>query len=324
MREEAMSRAGLNKLAMKTVEYMLLTKDQLKISAYELPNKTKVLDCGVNVTGSLEAGRLFSEACMGGHGSVQFTHEVLGPFWLPSVYVSTDEPALACLCAQAAGWQLEVGTYKAMASGPARALANLEPIFDTLSYSERSTSALILLETRDLPNTDVSLHIARACSVRPEELVIMVAPTASIVGSVQVAARVVETMLHKMDVIGYDVKRVKSAFGKCVVAPVAADDLTAMGRTNDAVLYAGSAFCFIEDTDANVVDLIKQLPSSTGRGYGKPFRELLMECQSFYDLDPLLFSTASVTINNLTTGNTFTAGAPDYDILTRSFFGADS
>jgi methenyltetrahydromethanopterin cyclohydrolase len=98
----------------------------------------------------------------------------------------------------------------------------------------------------------------------------MVAPTASIVGSVQVAARVVETMLHKMDVIGYDVKRVKSAFGKCVVAPVAADDLTAMGRTNDAVLYAGSAFCFIEDTDANVVDLIKQLPSSTGRGYGKP------------------------------------------------------
>lgn len=315
-----MSDAGLNELGMRIVEHMLSNKEYLRISEYELPNRTKVVDCGIRAQGSLEAGRMFAEACMGGLGSVQFTHEVIGPYWLPAVYVSTDAPALACLGAQAAGWHLEVGEYRAMASGPARALARLEQIYETLRYSEQSTRALLMLETRNLPSADVSVHVAQVCGVKPENLTILVAPTASIVGSVQVAARVVETVLHKMNQMGYDVKRVRSAFGKCPVAPVAADDLVAMGRTNDAVLYAGSVFCYVDDTDESIADLVEGLPSFTGRGYGKPFIELLMECSSFYDMDPLLFSPASVTINNLATGNTFSAGTPNCDVLVGSFF----
>jgi methenyltetrahydromethanopterin cyclohydrolase len=39
----------------------------------------------------------------------------------------------------------------------------------------------------------------------------------------------------------------------------------------------------------------------------------------FYQIDPLLFSPAKVAITNLTTGNSYFAGAFDEDILNQSF-----
>ena len=63
--------------------------------------------------------------------------------------------------------------------------------------------------------------------------------TASIAGSVQVIARSVETALHKMHEIGFDLTQVRSGFGIAPLPPVAADDLVGIGRTNDAMLYGG-------------------------------------------------------------------------------------
>ena len=87
-----------------------------------LSGGTRVIDCGSAVPGGLEAGRRFAEITMGGLGSVAFGPVVLDGRSYPGLTVVTDHPALACLGAQYAGWQIKRDDYFAMASGPGRAL----------------------------------------------------------------------------------------------------------------------------------------------------------------------------------------------------------
>ena len=42
----------------------------------------------------------------------------------------------------------------------------------------------------------------------------------------------------------------------------------------------------------------------------------------FYKIDPLLFSPAMITFNNLRTGRSHVFGRLEVDVLKRSFFGA--
>src|SRR5437667_335635 len=79
--------------------------------------------------------------------------------------------------------------------------------------------------------------VSRKSGLACHQLTFAAAPTASLAGAVQIAARVVETGLHKMDVIGFDVTRVGSACGTAPLAPIARNDLRAIGRTNDCILY---------------------------------------------------------------------------------------
>ena len=78
-----------------------------------------------------------------------------------------------------------------------------------------------MLEGRELPGEDVAAFVAEKCGVKPEQLTLLIAPTASLVGSVQIAARSAETGLHKLVELGFDVRRVTAAFGLCPLAPVA-------------------------------------------------------------------------------------------------------
>src|SRR5207249_8148245 len=98
-----------------------------------------------------------------------------------------------------------------------------------------------VLETRSLPTDAVAEWVSLKAALPPDRLTFVVAPTASLAGSVQIAARVIETGLHKMDVIGFDVTRVSSAMGTAPLAPVAGSDMRAIGRTNDCILYGGQA-----------------------------------------------------------------------------------
>ncbi len=56
------------------------------VSEYE--NGVTVVDCGIEAQGSLEAGRLFSEICLGGLGSVQLRELHLDGLAMPGVEVS--------------------------------------------------------------------------------------------------------------------------------------------------------------------------------------------------------------------------------------------
>jgi len=297
---------------------MMAQAEGLGVAVLTLSNGTTVIDAGIKVPGSFAAGKMFAEACLGGLGEVEFTHLSFDQLWLPGVSVRVEHPAIACMASQYAGWAIKRGKFFAMGSGPARALYAGEELFQRLSYRDQSGGAVLLLEGRKLPDEEVAEYVAGKCGVDPANLILAIAPTASLVGSIQVAARVVETGLHKMTELGFDIEQVVAGFGTCPIAPVAADDLKAIGLTNDAVLYGGQAYYAVRTTDEALEAIIDQVPSSASRDYGKPFCEIFQQYEGdFYKIDPLLFSPAEVMINNLNSGKTYRAGRPNPELLRR-------
>jgi len=131
---------SVNERAAEIVLRMIADAESLGLAVTRFPNGTTVVDSGVNVPGSMEAGRLFAEACLGGLGEVRFSELDFDGLRLPGVTVSVSHPAVACMAAQYAGWALKVkpkvktekGNFFAMGSGPARALYAGEPLFERL------------------------------------------------------------------------------------------------------------------------------------------------------------------------------------------------
>jgi methenyltetrahydromethanopterin cyclohydrolase len=294
----------------------------LRVAPGRLADGARVIDCGSSVRGGLEAGRRFAEICMGGLGSVTFASLVLDGRWLPGLTVTTDHPALACLGSQYAGWKLDRDDYFAMASGPGRALVRAEELYDDLDVDETAAAAVLCLEARDAPPDAIAAYVAERAGVAPADVTLLFAPTASLAGGVQIAARVVETALHKLHELKFDVRRVVSGFGSCPLPPVARKDPEAIGRTNDAVLYGGQVELLVDSDDDALAELVPKLPSSASDDYGEPFGKVLEEANwDFYAIDPLLFSPAEVRIVNAASGRSFHAGGVDVGVLERSFGG---
>ncbi len=310
---------SMNERALGRVEAMLADDEALGISARTLDSGARVVDCG---GGGLEAGLGFAAVCMGGLGRIDPVPVAVGERTWPGLFVSADDPAAACLAAQYAGWKLEHEKFFALASGPGRALARAEDLFEELAWREQADAAVLCLETRDDPPGEVVAKVAERCGIAPADVTFLIAPTACICGSVQIAARVVETALHKLHELGVDPARVRSGAGWCPVAPVAGDDGTAIGRTNDAVLYGGTVHLRVDGSDDELADLAERLPSSASDAFGTPFAEQLEAAGwNFYDIDPMLFSPAVVALTSADSGRTFHGGALAPDVLERSFAG---
>jgi methenyltetrahydromethanopterin cyclohydrolase len=314
---------SLNDRALRLADRLAADAEAARVSVTTLPNGTRLIDCGAQAAGGFEAGRRFAEICMAGLGTVSFSPVVLDGRWLPALTVTTDRPALACLAAQYAGWRLDQDGYFAMASGPGRALIRAEDLYDDLDVDERASAAVLCLETRETPPPAVADHVAQRAGVPPSALTLLMAPTASVAGGVQVAARVVETALHKLHELDFDVNRIVAGFGSCPLPPVAGDDGEAIGRTNDAVLYGGQVHLTVEtDDDDALRDLVQRLPASASSDYGEPFGKVLKDADfDFYKIDPLLFSPAEIRLTSVTSGRSFQAGGVDLEVLERSFWG---
>ncbi|WP_258359386.1 methenyltetrahydromethanopterin cyclohydrolase [Moorella sulfitireducens (nom. illeg.)] len=307
-----------NLQALPLVREMLARPDQLRVEVYIL-DKVTVIDCGVQAPGGWEAGRLFAAICLGGLARVELHWMNFGGWQWPAVEVMTDHPVRACLASQYAGWAIKKEKFLAMGSGPGRAAARVEDLFQELDYEDCSGPAIVCLESNRLPSPEVAEYIVQKCKRSPADVYILVAPTASPAGSVQVAARAVETGLHKLKELGYDLGLIRSGWGICPVPPVAAGDLAAIGRTNDAVLYGSIVHYNVEDEDDNIASLVTRVPSRASRDYGQPFGELFRRYGDFYSIDPFLFSPAEVWVSNLKSGRTFHAGSVRPDILASSF-----
>ena len=313
---------SLNDRARELADRLAGDADALRIAAKSLPGGARVIDCGSAVPGGLEAGRRFAEITMGGLGSVTFGPLVLEGLWLPGLTVVTDHPALACLASQYAGWQIDREGYFAMASGPGRALIRAEDLYDDLDVDEQASGAVLCLETRDEPPDELAAHVAERAGVAPGDLTLLFAPTASLAGGVQVAARIVETALHKLHEIDFDVRRVVSGFGTCPLPPVSKTDPEAIGRTNDAVLYGGQVELTVDAPDDELEAIVERVPSSASEDHGEPFGTVLEKADwDFYKIDPLLFSPAEVRLVSVGSGRSFQAGSVDVDVLERSFRG---
>ena len=311
---------SMNERAAALVDSMVDDADALGIEVRTLDSGARLVDCGAQARGGLQAGLGFAAACMGGLGRIDPVPVIVGDWAWPGVGVATDDPAAACLAAQYAGWKLEHDDFFAMASGPGRALARAEDLFEELAWREQSERAVLCLETRQEPPSAVAEKVAEQCGVEPSAVTFLIAPTASVCGSVQISARVVETALHKLHELGVDPGRVRQGWGCCPIAPVAKKDPAAIGRTNDAVLYGGTVHLWIEGTDDEVADLAQRLPSSASDAFGTPFGELLEAADwNFYDIDPMLFSPAAATLTSTESGRAHHGGELAPEVLERSF-----
>jgi methenyltetrahydromethanopterin cyclohydrolase len=313
---------SLNDRALALADRLAADAEAARVEVTTLPNGTRVIDCGAQSAGGFEAGRCFAEICMAGLGQVAYAPLVIEGRWLPALTVTTDRPAVACLAAQYAGWRLDRDGYFAMGSGPGRALIRAEELYDDLDWDEHASAAVLCLETREPPPPAVADFVAERAGVAPAALTLLIAPTASMAGGVQIAARVVETALHKLHELDFDVRRVLAGFGSCPLPPVAGDDMAALGRTNDAVLYGGQVHLTVAAGDDELRAIGERLPAAASSDYGEPFGKVLKDADfDFYAIDPLLFSPAQVRLTSVESGRSFDAGGVNLEVLERSFWG---
>ena len=308
----------LNKRAFDACGELPNCADELGIARHSIHGAT-VWDFGVDSPGNLNAGVRLAEICTARLATIQIEPPV--PHWSgPSVSVRTDQPIAACMASQYAGWQIATDDYFAMGSGSMRAANGTEEIFDALGYRESPSRVVGVLESSKLPTASCIQAIADSCKVSAAEITLAIAPTASQAGNIQVVARSVETALHKMHELGFDLNRVESGYGIAPLPPVAKDDLAGIGRTNDAILFGGNVTIWVRGDDESLEEISPQLPSNASRDFGKPFREIFADYDhDFYKIDKHLFSPAQIMLCNLDTGRTFRSGKIHADLIQASF-----
>ena len=321
--------ASVNKLTQPLVQYLLDNADPLRLGIEKLENGCTIIDAGIKVPGGLEAGRIITEICMGGLGTVSLSHSCYTQHWPLTVNVHSSNPVLACLGSQYAGWSLSHEKYYALGSGPARALATkvkegvvepVEELYKELDYRDSFAQAALVIENDAIPPLAIIEKVAAACGVAPEFLTVIVTPTSSLAGGVQVVGRVLEVALHKAHALHFPLENIIDGTGSAPVCPPHPNFVKAMGRTNDAILFAGQVHLFVKGTDADAENLAKELPSSTSKDYGKPFAEVFKAYEyDFFKVDAMLFSPASVIVTAVESGKSFRAGKLDNALLDQSF-----
>ncbi|MBI1867380.1 MAG: methenyltetrahydromethanopterin cyclohydrolase [Methylocystis sp.] len=312
--------ASVNALAGDLVDQLVAGAARYRVEVSRGSAGELLIDAGAKVVGGLETGVLLAEICMGGLGKVSLSPApgaAKWPFWLT---VCSNEPIVACLASQYAGWSLSHDKFFALGSGPGRALARKEPLFQELSYTDKADRATIVLESAAPPPAAVVTKVANDCGVEPKNLTFIYAPTQSLAGGVQIVGRVLEVALHKAHELKFPLEHIVDGIASAPLSPPHPDLIQAMGRTNDAIIYAGRAHLFVRGPADAARQLAKALPSGNSRDYGRPFAEIFKAYKGdFYKIDPSLFSPAEAIVTAVETGETFRGGAVDEKLLDVSF-----
>ncbi len=318
------SKISVNSRAGVLVDRLVADADRLRVAMTKGTRGETLIDAGTKTIGGLDVGILMTEICLGGLGNVTLAPFLATPHWPFHLTVRSSDPVIACLGSQYAGWALSHGEGKsaffALGSGPARALAQKEPLFQDLGYRDRADRATLILEGDKPPPVEIVDKVAKDCGVATERLAFIYAPTRSLAGSVQVVGRVLEVAMHKVHELKFPLARVIDGVATAPLSPPHPDFVTAMGRTNDAIIYGGLAHLFVTGPAAEARELAKALPSVTSRDYGRPFAEIFKSFKGdFYKIDPSLFSPAEAMVTAVESGETFRAGQISQDLLDASF-----
>lgn len=315
---------SLNRTVIPALQRLIDNAASLGIRVEQPSEGYRLIDAGIDCPGGLEAGRQIAEVCMAGLGRVSLTAG--GPFkhWPWMLNVHSASPVMACLGSQLAGWQLVVGegkdAYYALASGPARSMSGKESLFEELNYRDAAAPTCLVLEVEKRPPAALIDLVVQACGIAPRDLTLILTPTHSLAGTVQIVGRVLEVALHKLHELHFPLDRVVDGMGAAPLPPPASSFVEAMGRTNDAIIYGGQVQLFVTGADDDARQLAAQLPSKASRDYGRPFAEIFNAYKGdFYAMDRLLFSPAQATVTALDSGHTFHGGALDEALIDRSF-----
>jgi len=306
---------SLNRMATELVDEAIDFAPELAIEVHSLAGDSAVLDFGVDLPGSIEAGLLLAEIQTAGLATLQTRLDEIAGAPRPHVELSTDHPALALLCAGKGGWELSTAAFEGLGSGPARALVAEEAVFQKIGYQDEFDFAVLAVESETLPDEDVASLVAERTGVPESGVFLPSFATASVTGSVVGAARAAELAVFRLTELGYDPLDVLSATGSAPVAPVASDESTAMARTNDALAYGGQAHLVVEEP----FDQFDEIVSTASDEHGVPFADIFESVD--WDMSALpveLFGPAQVTVD-VRGGDTHVVGSVSEPILAESY-----
>lgn len=315
---------SVNAACQPLVDALIADAQALNLQISTLENGTRIVDAGINCKGGLEAGRRIGEICMGGLGTATMGTNSGFDNWPWSVNVHAKTPVLSCLGSQYAGWSLshksEDSKFFALGSGPGRALAAREELFKEFGYKDEADATVIVLEVDSFPPVEVAQKVADNCGIKPENLTFILTPTSSLAGVMQIAIRVLEVAMHKAHELHFPLEKIVDGYGVTPIAPPGGDFMTAMGRTNDAILFGGQVQLFVDATDEEAKELADKMPSNTSSDYGRPFADIFKSYEyDFFKIDGMLFSPGKVTVTNINSGKSFSAGELNRDLLNQSF-----
>ncbi len=313
---------NLNETAFQKAENLIRKSDEFKITVEMLNNGVRIIDAGVKCFGSSSAGVKIAEICMGGIGEVRLECDMKENL-SSRIFVSSSNPVTACLASQYAGWSLGLKekdnfgkAFNCLGSGPARVKAKKEKLIADLGVEDNSNKAVLVMEVDSYPPKKIISTILEECGVNPENLILIITPTTSFAGTIQVVSRVLEVALHKLHELKFPLESVEEGFGSAPIPLPANDFLTAMGRTNDAILYGGLVNLTVNCTDSEAQILAQSLPSCNSEAYGKSFSKIFESVSyDFYKIDPLLFAPAKVVIGNKRSGKSWVYGKTDFPLL---------
>ncbi len=169
----------LNRRASFLAKAIVTASEDYRTIVHEIPGGGKYIDCGIACRGGLEVGPMLARVCMAGLANVSIVPHTINDRPSMMVQVFTDHPVRACLASQYAGWAIKEGKYFAMGSGPMRAAAGTEAIFDDIGHREKAdpeVGVIGVLEARKPPPPEVVEKIASACQVGPVAVTLLVAP----------------------------------------------------------------------------------------------------------------------------------------------------
>ncbi len=306
---------SLNRLAIERVDEALEFAQEFGIGAHELDGGATVLDFGVEFDGGIEAGLLLVDIQTTGLATVDTRMDTVDGAPVPHVQLQTDHPALSLLCSQKAGWQMSLDGTEWLGSGPARALVAEEDVFADVDYVDAFDLTTLAVECDTLPGDTVAAHVADRAGVEETGVHLLAFSSASVAGSVSVAARASETAVYRLFELGYDPTDIVSASGSAPMAPVAGDERSAMVRTNDALAYGGQVHLVVDEE----FDRFDEVVSAASEDHGRTFREVFDEADWEFDQVPrAAFAPAQVTVD-VVGGPTHVYGETDESVVAESF-----
>jgi methenyltetrahydromethanopterin cyclohydrolase len=306
---------SLNRMAVELVDEALDFATELDIDAFELDNGATVLDFGVEVDGGIEAGLLLAEIQTAGLATIQTSFDRVGGAPLAHVELATDQPELALLCAQKAGWEVSADGYEGLGSGPARALVAEEDLYQRVGYVDSSEFAVLTVEGETLPDEAVAAQVAERAGVDPSGVFLAAFRTASIGGSVTMAARAGELAAFRLVELGYDPTDILSIAASAPVPPVPEAETIAMARGNDALAYGGQVQLLVGES----FEQFDEVVSTASASHGQPFADIFAAADWAFDaVDETLFAPAQATID-VVGGPTHVVGECDEALLAEGF-----
>lgn len=313
----------VNREAMVFVRELMEKEEIYSINTETLPGGSTLLDLGVLAKGSISAGILLTKIMMGGLGDVSlgvFPYTI-GSISYPALHLVVNHPLLGLGC-QISGWELSPGEYAPILAGPGRTLRRypddyLEPY---TSYQDDWHEAVITIEAPEFISQEEVERLVEACNVLPENLYILQASSSSIATAVQVAGRIGEQGLHRLMEEGYPIETIVDVSGFCLIPPMVKDELLAMGRLNDALIYGGQVNLVVEGEDGPIEEVIEKVTAISSPAYGRPFKEIYRDAGcDFYQVPREVYSPAVMVIMNRTSGRVFQAGRFHLELLAQSF-----